>query len=67
MVAMALMRSRPVQCGAVLAGVKAKPFGWPSASLDPGCGRRGFGQCRDGEMAGKREHARSHSGVTGAG
>ena len=28
------------QCGAVLAGVKAKPFGWPAASLDPGSGRR---------------------------
>ena len=25
--------------GAVLAGVKAKPFGWPAASLDTGCGR----------------------------
>ena len=25
--------------GAVLAGVKAKPFGWPPASLDPGSGR----------------------------
>jgi hypothetical protein len=23
----------------VLAGVKAKPCGWPTASLDPGCGR----------------------------
>jgi len=28
------------ECGAVLTGVKAKPFGWPSASLDPGCGWR---------------------------
>src|SRR4051812_48050835 len=28
------------QRGTVLAGVKAKPFGWPAASLDPGCGRR---------------------------
>jgi hypothetical protein len=26
------------QDGAILAGVKAKPYGWPSASLDPGCG-----------------------------
>jgi hypothetical protein len=24
----------------VLAGAKAKPSGWPSANLDPGCGRR---------------------------
>jgi hypothetical protein len=32
--------SRTEQCGTVLAGVKAKPFGWPSASPDPGCGRR---------------------------
>jgi hypothetical protein len=24
----------------VLAGVKATPFGWPAASLDPDCGRR---------------------------
>lgn len=23
----------------VLAGVKATPFGWPAASLDPDCGR----------------------------
>jgi hypothetical protein len=28
------------QCGAVLAGVKAKPYGWPAASLDPRSGRR---------------------------
>ena len=28
------------QDGAVLAGVKATPSGWPPASLDPGCGRR---------------------------
>ncbi len=25
--------------GTVLAGVKAKPFGWPPASRDPGSGR----------------------------
>jgi putative transposase len=30
----------PAQHGAVLAGVKATPSGWPPASLDPGCGRR---------------------------
>ena len=30
----------------VLTGVKAKPFGWPSASLDPGSGRRPKGQLR---------------------
>ena len=30
----------PTRHGAtVLAGVKAKPIGWPSASLDPDCGR----------------------------
>ena len=27
------------ECDPVLAGVKAKPFGWPAASLDPDCGR----------------------------
>jgi hypothetical protein len=27
------------QHGAVLADVKAKPFGWPAASPDPGSGR----------------------------
>lgn len=32
--------SRLPQYGAVLAGIKATPFGWPPASLDPGCGRR---------------------------
>jgi len=32
--------SRPVQHDAVLTAVKAKPFGWPAASLDPGSGRR---------------------------
>jgi len=30
------------ECGVVLAGVKAKPCGWPTASLDPSSGRRGF-------------------------
>ena len=28
------------ECDPVLAGVKAKPFGWPTASLDPDSGRR---------------------------
>jgi hypothetical protein len=32
----------PGQPGTVLAGVKAKPSGWPPASLDPGCERRLF-------------------------
>jgi hypothetical protein len=32
--------SRPVQHDAVLTAVKATPFGWPAASLDPGSGRR---------------------------
>jgi hypothetical protein len=27
------------ECGTVLAGVKARPFGWPSASPDPDSGR----------------------------
>ena len=27
------------QRGTVLAGVNAKPCGWPAASVDPGCGR----------------------------
>ncbi len=27
-----------LQHGGVLPGVKAKPFGWPTASLDTGCG-----------------------------
>jgi hypothetical protein len=31
--------SPPRHHGAVLAGVKAKPFGWPAASPDPGSGR----------------------------
>ncbi len=30
----------PVEHGAVLAGIKAIPCGWPAASLDPACGRR---------------------------
>ena len=30
---------RATDDGVVLAGLKAKPFGWPAASLDPGCGR----------------------------
>lgn len=30
----------PAQHGGVLAGVKAKPFGWPAASLDTGSGHR---------------------------
>jgi hypothetical protein len=33
---------RPRERRAVLAGVKAKPYGWPAASLDPSCGRRGL-------------------------
>jgi hypothetical protein len=33
--------------GVVLAGVKAKPYGWPSARLDPGSGRRGSGSRRE--------------------
>jgi hypothetical protein len=32
--------SRPVQHGTVLTAVKAEPSGWPTASLDPGSGRR---------------------------
>jgi len=31
---------RRTQHDAVLAGVKAKPYGWPPASPDPGSGRR---------------------------
>ena len=31
---------RASDAGVVLAGVNAKPFGWPPASLDPGCGQR---------------------------
>jgi hypothetical protein len=36
------MTSSPphTQHDVVLAGVKAKPCGWPPASLDTGCGRR---------------------------
>src|SRR5438093_2467211 len=33
-------RPRRPEHGAVLAGIKAKPSGWPTASPDPGCGRR---------------------------
>ena len=29
------------ECGVVLAGVKAKPYGWPTASLDPAPGDTG--------------------------
>jgi hypothetical protein len=36
---MTLGRLRSRERGVVLAGVKAMPFGWPAASLDPGCGR----------------------------
>ena len=36
------------QRGTVLAGVKAKPFGWPAASLDPGCGRHPANRRRTG-------------------
>lgn len=31
--------SRSAEHGRVLAGVKAMPFGWPTASLDPDSGR----------------------------
>ena len=45
--------SRLDECGAVLAGVKAKPSGWPfdrlRASLDPSSGRRNLRQCREQE------------------
>lgn len=34
---------RTIHDDAVLAGIKAKPCGWPPASLDPGCGRRQIG------------------------
>src|SRR6476659_3863637 len=35
-----MTRTRPDQCGAVLAGVQANaPPGWPPASLDTGSGR----------------------------
>jgi hypothetical protein len=33
-------RSRRDHCPTVLTGVKAKPYGWPTVSLDPGCGRQ---------------------------
>src|SRR5699024_8011536 len=38
--AAAMMAPAPanVQYGVVLAGAKAKPSGWPTASLDTGCG-----------------------------
>ena len=32
---MAATCSRPLECGAVLAGVKAKPSGWPFAGSGP--------------------------------
>ena len=35
------------ECGVVLAGVKAKPYGWPTASLDPNSGRRDLGSRRE--------------------
>ena len=53
---MILFCSRFSHCGAVLGGVKAKPCGWPAASLDPTCGRHRFEQCRQqgGGMGVKR-------------
>jgi hypothetical protein len=39
--------SRLWECGIVLAGVKAKPYGWPTASLDPSSGRRRSGSSRE--------------------
>ena len=44
---MILFCSRLLHCGAVLGGVKAKPCGWPAASLDPTCGRHRFEQRRE--------------------
>ena len=46
---MILFCSRFSHCGAVLGGVKAKPCGWPTASLDPTCGRHRFEQRREQE------------------
>jgi hypothetical protein len=46
----------PAQHGDVLAGIKAPPCGWPSASLDPGCGRRPpAGTGSNGRRAGIRQ------------
>jgi hypothetical protein len=39
--------SRLWECGVVLAGVKAKPCGWPAASLDPSSGRHRKGSRRE--------------------
>jgi hypothetical protein len=47
-----LMSSTPcsrleIVAPSVLAGVKAKPCGWPAASLDPSSRRRISKQCRE--------------------
>jgi hypothetical protein len=45
---MPLIPAPGLEIGAVvLAGVKAKPCGWPTASLDPSSGRRISKQCRE--------------------
>ena len=42
----------PAQHGAVLAGLKAQPSGWPLASLDPGSGRHPPAGTRSREQKG---------------
>ena len=45
---------RALDDGVVLAGLKAKPSGWPPASLDPGCERRAL--TLGGGTGAKRSH-----------
>jgi hypothetical protein len=44
---------RRASMGVVLAGVKAKPSGWPPASLDPSCGRAPNSKRTESEPKGK--------------
>ncbi len=45
------------QHGGVLPGVKAKPFGWPTASLDTGCGHHPHGSYPGSQQ--KQDHYKS--------
>ena len=46
-----------LQHGGVLPGVKAKPFGWPTASLDNGCGHHPQGSHPGSQQ--KQDHYKS--------
>lgn len=44
------------KCDGVLADLKATPFGWPAASLDPGSGRRPSSTCGGTRQDRKRQN-----------